>query len=73
MHSGKHVDLLIPGEVTFDRLRRLLHEAFAAKGVALPDGFTLALGDKSIAVGDHDLVASSGVADGDRIHIVTNR
>lgn len=68
---GKQIDLLVPGEVTFDRLRRLIRDAFAAKGMVLPDGFSLTLDDKALVVSGNDLVASFGVANGDRLQIIT--
>jgi uncharacterized ubiquitin-like protein YukD len=68
---GKQIDLLVPGEVTFDRLRRLIGEAFAAKGMVLPDGFSLALDGKALAVSGYDFIASFGVSNGDRLQIMT--
>ena len=81
-HSGKQIDLLIPGEVTFDRLGRLLREAFAGRGVALPKEFALALGDKALAVNLRGVVngvtaadggGGGGGAPGARLQIVTDR
>lgn len=68
---GKQIDLLVPGEVTFDRLRRLIGDAFAAKGMVLPDGFSLALDGKALVVSGYDVIASFGVANGDRLQIMT--
>lgn len=71
VYRGKQIDLLVPGEVTFDRLHRLIAEAFAAKGMVLPDGFSLVLDGKALVVSGYDLIASFGVAHGDRLQITT--
>lgn len=68
---GKQIDLLVPGEVTFDRLQRLIGEAFAAKGMVLPDGFSLVLDGKALVVSGYDVIASFGIANGDRLQITT--
>jgi uncharacterized ubiquitin-like protein YukD len=68
---GKQIDLLVPGAVTFDRLTRLIGDAFADKGTRLPDGFSLALDDKALVMSGSDLVSSVGVANGDRLRIET--
>lgn len=69
--EGKQIDLLVPGEVTFDRLRRLIGEAFAARGLVLPEGYSLALDGKDLAVSRYDVIASFGVGNGDRLQITT--
>lgn len=69
--QGKHIDLVVPGEITFDRLRRLIGAAFAEKGMLLPDDFSLALDDKALAVGGYDFIAAFGVGNGDRLQIMT--
>jgi uncharacterized ubiquitin-like protein YukD len=68
---GKQIDLLVPGGVTFDRLTGLIGDAFADKGIRIPSGFSLALDDKALVVAGADLVSSVGVADGDRLQIMT--
>ncbi|GAB3575499.1 hypothetical protein GCM10027406_07080 [Leifsonia lichenia] len=69
--QGKQIDLVVPGAVTFDRLRRLIGVAFAEKGTLLPDDFSLALDDKALVVSGHDVIASFGVGNGDRLQIMT--
>lgn len=69
--QGKQIDLLVPREVTFDRLRRLIGAAFAEKGMLLPGDFSLALDDKALAVSGSDVIASFGVGNGDRLQITT--
>jgi hypothetical protein len=69
--QGKQIDLLVPREVTFDRLRRLIGAAFAEKGMLLPGDFSLALDDKALAVSGSDVIASFGVGTGDRLQITT--
>jgi hypothetical protein len=71
VHMSKQVDLLVPGAVTFDRLTQLVREGFAAKGTALPEGFSLVLDDKALAVSGYDVVSSFGIGNGDRLHIKT--
>ena len=71
--QGKQIDLVVPGEVTFDRLRRLIGDALAHQGVVLPEGFSLRLHDKAFAVSGHDLVSSFGVGNGDRLQITIPR
>ncbi|MEV8213081.1 EsaB/YukD family protein [Leifsonia sp. NPDC077715] len=66
---GRQIDLLVPGGVTFDRLRQLIHDAFAEKGTVLPGGFSLVLDDKYLAVSGHDVIAAFGIANGDRLRI----
>jgi uncharacterized ubiquitin-like protein YukD len=68
---NKQIDLLVPGEVTFDRLQRLIGEAFAARGHALPEGFSLALEGKDLAVSRYDVIGSFGIGNGDRLQITT--
>lgn len=67
----KQIDLLLPKGIAFYRLKYLIREAFAEKGMILPEGFTLSLRDKAIDVGEYDLVSSFGIASGDRFQIVT--
>ncbi|MFT4189017.1 MAG: hypothetical protein QM621_10610 [Aeromicrobium sp.] len=69
-HMGKHVDLVVPGEVTFDRLAELIRDGFAAKGTALPADFSLSLDDKALDVSGYDAVSSFGIGNGDRLRIV---
>lgn len=71
--GDKYIDLRVPGRVTFERLRQLISEAFAAKGTILPTEFVLAQGDKELVVSGADLIASFGVGNGDRIHIKPRR
>ena len=71
VHMNKHVDLLVPGAVTFDRLTQLVREGFAAKGTVLPEGVSLVLDDKALAVSGYDVVSSFGIGNGDRLHIQT--
>lgn len=70
-YTGKHIDLLVPGGITFDRLTQLIRHGFAAKGTALPERFALVLDDKALAVSGHDIITSFGIADGDRLTIET--
>lgn len=70
-YAGKHIDLLVPGEVTFDRLTQLIRDGFATKGMVLPEGFSLALDDKALAVSGYDVVSSFGIGNGDRLLIET--
>lgn len=67
--AGKNIDLVVPGAVTFGRLSQLIRDGFAAKGTALPEGFTLALDDKALTLSSHDYVSSFGVGNGDRLQI----
>ncbi|SOE06117.1 hypothetical protein SAMN06295924_1423, partial [Rathayibacter rathayi NCPPB 2980 = VKM Ac-1601] len=39
-HAGKLIDLLVPSEVTVNRLTQLIREGCAARGLALPKGFS---------------------------------
>jgi len=70
-YLGKQIDLLVPGEVTFDRLRQLIGEAFAARGLVLPEGFSFVLEGKDLAASRNDVIASFGVGNGDRLRIMT--
>lgn len=70
-HAGKQVDLSVPGEVTFDRLTQLIRDGCAARGMALPEGFSLALDDKALAVSGYDVISSFGIGNGDRLQIQT--
>jgi uncharacterized ubiquitin-like protein YukD len=67
----KQIDLVVPHEVTFDRLRRLIGDAFAGRGTVLPDGFSLEVDGKALVVGAYDVVGSFGIGNGDRLHITT--
>lgn len=67
--GNSHEDLWVPGDVTFARLRQLIQEGLAAKGILLPGGLSLSLADKILVVSDHDMVSSFGISDGDRLHI----
>lgn len=67
----RQIDLLVPSQITFLRLTHLIQRAFAEKGVTLPDGMTLALADKALAVGGYDMISSFGVGNGDRLQILT--
>lgn len=69
--SGKQVDLVVPGEVTFDRLAALIRDGFALRGTALPERFTLMLRDKALAVSGYDTVSAFGIGNGDRLRIVS--
>ena len=71
VHAHRQIDLLVPGAVRFDRLRQLVREAFAAKGMVLPDEFSFAFDDKALAVSGHDFISSFGIGNGDRLQIVT--
>jgi len=71
--QGKQIDLVVPGEVTFDRLRGLIGAAFAEKGLVLPGDFSLALDDKALGLSGSDVIASFGVGNGDRLRIMTKR
>ena len=70
-HAGKHIDLLVPGGITYDRLAQLIRDGFAARGTILPAGFALVLDGKALAVSGHDLITSFGIANGDRLTIQT--
>lgn len=72
-HEGKQIDLAVPGAVTFDRLNNLIREGFAAKGTALPEGFTFVLDDKALAVSGFDVLSSFGIGNGDRLQIQTKK
>lgn len=69
IHMGRHIDLLVPGAVTFDRLTELIREGFAAKGTTLPDRFSLVLEDKALVVSGNDVISSFGIGNGDRLRI----
>lgn len=71
VHEHRQIDLLIPGAIRFERLRQLIGHAFAARGLVLPDDFTLALEDKSFAASRYDLISAFGIGNGDRLKIVT--
>lgn len=71
VYAHRQIDLLIPGGISFHRLRQLIRDAFAAKGMALPDDFCLVLEEKALAVSGHDFISSFGIGNGDRLQIVT--
>ncbi|PPF10260.1 EsaB/YukD family protein [Rathayibacter rathayi] len=70
-HAGKLIDLLVPSEVTVNRLTQLIREGCVARGLALPKGFSLALNDKAFAVSGYDVISSFGIGNGDRLQIGT--
>lgn len=69
VYMNRHIDLLVPGAVTFDRLTQLVRDGFAAKGTVLPEGFSLVLDDKALAVSGYDVISSFGIGNGDRLQI----
>ncbi|MDR6865513.1 putative ubiquitin-like protein YukD [Microbacterium resistens] len=69
-YIGKHIDLLVPGGITFDRLTQLIRDGFAAKGTMLPEGLSLLFKDKAFAVSGCDVISSFGIGNGDRLQIV---
>ncbi len=71
VYAQRQIDLLVPGAVRFHRLRQLIRDAFAAKGMALPDDFLFVLEDKALAVSAYDFISSFGIGNGDRLQIVT--
>jgi hypothetical protein len=71
VHEHRQIDLLVPDAIRFERLRQLIGDAFAAKGMVLPEGFSLVLEDKPFAVSRYDFISSFGIGNGDRLQIVT--
>ncbi|KQR53957.1 hypothetical protein ASF88_03710 [Leifsonia sp. Leaf336] len=71
VYTQRQIDLLVPGAIRFHRLRQLIREAFAAKGMVLPDDFSFVLEDKALAVSGYDFISSFGIGNGDRLQIVT--
>jgi uncharacterized ubiquitin-like protein YukD len=71
VYAHRQIDLRVPGAVRFERLRQLIRDAFAAKGMVLPDDFSFLLEDKALAVSGYDFISSFGIGNGDRLQIVT--
>ena len=65
----KEIDMSIPTQVTFGRLKVLIQELFEEKGIVL-DKFDLVFIDKALDMEESDFLSDFGVANGDRIKIV---
>lgn len=66
----KEIDISIPIQITFGRLKVLIQELFEENGTIL-DNFDLVFIDKALDMEENDFLSDFGVANGDRIKIVT--
>ena len=68
--QGIEVDMIVPKNVTFGRLRSLLRELFLEHGNPLPENISLKIQDKTVDLKDSDWLRDFGVGNGDKIEIV---
>lgn len=66
----KEIDMSIPIQVTFGRLKALIKELFEENGIFL-DKFDLVFIDKALDMEESDFLSDFRVANGDRLKIVT--
>ncbi|MDD3015378.1 MAG: hypothetical protein PHR41_02660 [Lactococcus chungangensis] len=68
--QGIEVDMVVPKQVTFGRLRSLLRSVFLEHGNALPENIFLKIQDKTVRLKDSDWLSDFGIGNGDKIEIV---
>ncbi|EHK9412195.1 hypothetical protein KCT31_002640 [Enterococcus faecalis] len=66
----KEIDMSVPIQITFGRLKVLIQELFEENGIFL-DNFDLLFIDKALDMEESDFLSDFGVANGDRLKIVT--